>query len=116
MTSSLKKLTAIFESLPDQEQNTLMDFAEFLQSRSPQRESVPMEPVEIPRPEKESVVAAIKRLNQTYPMVQRSLLFNETSELMMQHMLQGRVAIEVIDELEILFEQKYKLVIGEQDQ
>lgn len=115
MTSSQKKLTAIFESLPEQEQKTLMDFAEFLQSRSPQVEPVPMEPVAIPRPEKESVVAAIKRLNQTYPMVERSLLFNETSELMMQHMMQGRAALDIIDELEILFEQKYKIVIGEQD-
>ncbi len=115
MTDSVKKLTDIFESLPDKQQATLLEFAEFLQSRSPQREPVQTEPVAIPRPEKESVVAAIKRLNQTYPMVQRSLLFNETSELMMQHMMQGRAAMEIIDELEILFEQKFKLVIGEQD-
>lgn len=115
MTSSLQKLTAIFESLPEQQQKTLLDFAEFLQSRAPQPKPVITEPVDIPRPEKESVVAAIKRLNQTYPMVERSLLFNETSELMMQHMMQGRSAMEIIDELEILFEQKYKIVIGEME-
>ena len=36
----------------------------------------------IPRPETESVIAAIKRLSKTYPMLERKLLFNQTSILM----------------------------------
>ena len=115
MANSANKLAQIFAALPEQEQKTLIDFAEFLQSRAPQLESLPSEPLDIPRPDEESVVGAIKRLNQTYPMVKRTTVFNETSELMMQHMLQGRAAMEIIDELEALFEQKFRALL-EDDQ
>ncbi|MCW9013300.1 MAG: Crp/Fnr family transcriptional regulator [Gammaproteobacteria bacterium] len=111
MDSSAKKLVEIFDYLPEQDQKTLLEFAEFLQSRAPEPKSVITEPLDIPRPEAESVVSAIKRLKQNYPMVEHSHLFNETSELMMQHMMQGRKADDIIDELEILFEEKFKLVI-----
>ena len=108
MGHSADKLAQIFDALPEHDQKTLMDFAEFLQSRAPAVEPVVEQPVDIPRPEEESVVAAIKRLNQTYPMVERSSLFNETSELMMQHMLRGRAAEDIIDELEQLFERRFR--------
>ncbi len=111
MSSSANKLVQIFEALPDQEQKTLLDFAEFLRSRSPARKPVLPEPLDIPRPDDESVVAAIKRLNRTYPMVDRSTVFSETSDLMMQHVMQGRAAMEVIDELERLFERKYRSLV-----
>ena len=111
MANSADKLAKIFAALPEQEQKTLLDFAEFLQSRAPQVQQQPGEPLDIPRPEEESVVGAIKRLNQTYPMVHRSSVFNETSDLMMQHMLQGRSAMDIIDELEVLFEQKFKALL-----
>lgn len=103
-----QQLAQIFSALPEAEQKTLLDFAEFLKSRAPQLESVPTEPVPIPRPDEESVIAAIKRLNQTYPMVERKTLLNETSDLMMQHMMRGRAAVEIIDELEALFERKFQ--------
>lgn len=108
MQEQAQKLAQIYSQLPEAERKTLLDFAEFLQSRAPQVEPVPDEPLSIPRPESESVVAAIKRLNQTYPMVDRRSVFNETSELMMQHMLRGRSAMEIIDELEELFEQRFR--------
>lgn len=112
MSSAAQKmsqhLSHIFSSLPAAEQKTLLDFAEFLQSRSPRVNLVPAERVDIPRPEKESVVAAIKRLNQTYPMIERQTLLNETSDLMMQHMMRGRAAVEIIDELEGLFERRFQ--------
>jgi hypothetical protein len=111
MSSSANILVKIFEALPDQEQKTLMDFAEFLQSRSPVRESVTLELLDIPRPDNESVVAAVKRLSRTYPMVERFSVFNEISDLMMQHLMQGRAAVEVIDELEQLFERKYRSLL-----
>ena len=111
MASSAKQLTEIFEYLPAQQQKTLIEFAEFLKSRAPKPQPVITEPVNIPRPETESVIAAIKRLTETYPMVERSSIFNETSELMMQHTMTGRQAIEVIDELEILFEVRFKKII-----
>ena len=111
MASSADKLADIFEYLPEQDQKTLLEFAEFLKSRAPEPKPVILDPVDIPRPSEESVVSAIKRLKKTYPMVEQSMLFNETSDLMMQHMMQGRKAPDIIDELEILFEQKFKIII-----
>jgi len=111
MGDSADKLAQIFATLPEREQKTLLDFAEFLQSRAPRVAAEVSEPLDIPRPEEESVVGAIKRLKQTYPMVHRSAVFNETSELMMQHMLKGRAAGDIIDELEIIFEQKFQALI-----
>ena len=103
-----QQLSQIFSSLPEAEQKTLLDFAEFLKSRAPKVASVTADPLQIPRPDAESVIAAIKRLNQTYPMIERKTLLNETSDLMMQHMMRGRVAMEIIDELEALFERRFQ--------
>ena len=111
MTDAAKKLAKIFDTLPEQDKKTLLDFAEFLQSRAPEIKAEISQPLDIPRPGEESVIAAIKRLNQTYPMVERNSVFQETSELMMQHMMQGRAAMEIIDELEKLFEQRFKSLL-----
>lgn len=111
MKSAAKQLTDIYNRLPPQEQKTLVDFAEFLLARAPDLEPVITEPLDIPRPDEESVVAAIKRLNKTYPMIERSTVLHETSNLMMQHMMSGRSATDVIDELEQLFEQRFKAFI-----
>lgn len=112
MTPSAQSLASIFENLPEKDQNTLFEFAEFLKSRAPDPASKITEPLGIPRPEEESVVAAIKRLKINYPMVAQKKLLNETSELMMQHMMQGKASADVIDELELLFENKFELTVG----
>ncbi len=112
MKPSPQSLASIFEDLPEQDQNTLFEFAEFLKSRAPEPASKITEPLGIPRPEEESVVAAIKRLKKNYPMVSQKEMLNETSEFMMQHMMQGKPATDVIDEMEILFESKFKIVVG----
>jgi len=111
--SSAKKLLEIFEYIPESDQTTLMEFAEFLKSKAPEPKFKPVitEPVDIPRPDEENVVAAIKRLTATYPMIDRSSMFNTTSDLMMQHMMKGRPAVDVIDELENIFEQELKVLI-----
>lgn len=110
-------LTDIFQQLPQAEQLNLIAFAEFLRSRSgsvPRRVPAPPpepvvipEPEQIPRPQQESVVKAVKRLSQTYPMLDKSAMLDDTSTLVMQHVIQGRDAAEVIDELEIVFERYY---------
>jgi hypothetical protein len=41
-------------------------------------------------------------------MLDKAKLLNETSALMAQHVMQGRPAEEVIDELEIVFEMHYR--------
>ena len=112
MKPSPQSLALIFEELPEKDQITLFEFAEFLKSRAPAAEEKITEPLGIPRPEEESVVAAIKRLKKNYPMVSQKEMLNETSEFMMQHMMQGKSAEDVIDDMEKLFEQKYKTVAG----
>lgn len=108
-----KQLLEYFASLDVSGQSTLLEFAAFLSSRSkkaiePESFKVAQEPQTIERPEKESVVAAIKRLSETYPMLEKKHLIHEISGLMAQHMLQGRAADDVIDELEIIFRGHYE--------
>lgn len=111
--ASSKAIAEIFDQLPEADQLTLFDFAEFLKSRAPELEDQVTEPLGIPRPEEESVVAAIKRLKKNYPMVSQKTLLNETSECMMQHMMQGKAAADVIDDLEAIFEQKFQQLKGD---
>jgi len=112
-----KRLRELLSRLSESEAETLLAFAEFLASRgsgvapspsgAPQPAAVP-QPEPVARPEKESVVKAIKRLAATYPMLDRSKMLNETSALMTQHVMHGREAVEVIDELEIVFRSHYE--------
>ncbi|MHB1529637.1 MAG: Crp/Fnr family transcriptional regulator [Acidiferrobacteraceae bacterium] len=107
MNRNERRLLAIFREIPDEQQSFLLAFAEFLEARSRAERPVSLEPVPIPVPENETVVKAIKRLSATYPMLDRSRVFNDTSSLMMQHVAQGRPAVEVIAELEALFQRLY---------
>jgi hypothetical protein len=54
------------------------------------------------------VVAAIRRLRETYPMIPRVRVFDKSSALMSEHILAGREVKEVIDELDALFAQEYQ--------
>jgi len=111
LTAAEKKLLAQFECLSETQRETLLSFAEFLAARIPKDQAEatpPPEPRYTPRPEQESVVAAIKRLNATYYMLEdRAGLLNEASVLMTQHVMQGRDTREVIDELEAVFARYY---------
>lgn len=120
-----KRLAEILRSLPAAQAGALLEFAEFLLMRhgvtglepvmSTAAAEIP-KPVDIPRPVEESVVRAVKRLRATYPMLDARKLLNQTSELMTQHLVQGREAIEVIEELEIMFRSSYeKLVVNNKD-
>lgn len=109
MTPEERRLLRAFRALPDTQRQGLMDYAEFLVERvSPLEQATPVVPLEIPRPEKESVVKAIKRLRHTYPMIDRAKILHETSALMTQHLVHGKAAAEVIDELEGLFRRHYE--------
>ena len=119
------EILKLVRSLTAAEQDHVLAFAQFLHSRSGARlpttappapvNEIP-EPVAIPRPDEESVVKAVKRLAQTYPMLDKSKMLTDTSALVMQHVVQGRDAVEVIDELEIVFQRHYaKLKADERD-
>jgi len=109
MTADERRLLRLFRALSESKQAGLLDYAEFLLARVlPEAEPVPQTPQDITRPAQESVVKAIKRLRETYPMLDRAKLIHETSALMSQHLVQGRTAVEVIDELEALFLRQYQ--------
>ena len=104
-------LKKIFDTLDEERQRSLLDFAEFLQSRGDLKPVEIGEPLDIPRPADETVVGAIKRLKQTYPMIDSMAVFSEASSLMTDHMVSGRDRVEVIDEMQILFQQAYEKLL-----
>ena len=115
MKKSTKKLLDFYRQLPEDVAQQLLDYAEFLTSRYSTEAKQISPPENIIRPEKESVVIAIKRLSATYPMIDKDKLLDETSSLVSQNMLQGRDAVEVIDELEVIFKKHYQTLIEESE-
>jgi len=119
----------LYKALGDSDQKTLVAFAEFLNSKAESTDKdvsetntknnkIPSQPVSkplsIPRPDDESVIKAIKRLTATYPMVDKEQILHPISNLMTAHMMQGKPASAVIDELEIVFLNEYKVQYGDQ--
>ncbi len=109
-----RRLLRLCRKLDAGSRRSLLDFAEFLADRAsdtPAATGDAQLPIPEPAPERrpadESVVAAIKRLRRGYPMLDSGTMLEETSALMAQHVLQGRDAASVIDELEALFERRY---------
>ncbi len=103
------QLLKLFRELSEGDRKTLLDLGEFLLSREVAEDSDEIAaPTHIARPASESVVAAIKRLSESYSMLDKSTVLNETSSLMAQHIMQGRSAPDVIDELERVFREKYE--------
>ncbi len=103
-----KELGEIYQKLPAEAQKQLLAFAQFLQQQHGSDDHGELPPPQrIERPDNESVVAALKRLTTSYSMLDKSALLHESSGLMSQHVLQGRPAKEVIDELELLFAGHY---------
>ena len=103
----------LFAGLDTDSQQHVLSYLEFLASKTRQQqpapaETVPEEPVIEPRPDSESVIAAIKRLSRSYSMLNKDDMLHETSDLMSAHVLKGRPANEVIDDLEILFIRHYE--------
>lgn len=129
MNTPREQLQELFDRLSEQDQRSLVDFAEFLAQRGgsapfPAAYSMPAaapvpkevvvpEPDSIERPESEKVVSAIKRLSRTYFMLDKTRMLGHTSGLMTQHIMSGRDAVEVIDELEEIFRREYELLKGE---
>ncbi|MCA1806210.1 MAG: hypothetical protein LC646_13015 [Xanthomonadaceae bacterium] len=123
MSDIQEQLLACLQTLSIEEQRSLLDFARYLAERdgavslpdatqlapvaAERKPEPPPEPRDIERPESEKVVAAIKRLSQTYFMLDKTRMLGHTSGLMTQHIMTGRDAREVIDELEAVFRREY---------
>jgi len=113
-----RKLLKLFKALSPSNQDALLAFAEFIKARANEQETgkitsahkdsqIVSEPLKTKRPDNESVIKAIKRLSATYPMVDKENILHPISDLMTSHMLQGKPASEVIDELEDVFLKEY---------
>ena len=112
-----RQLLQFFSRLDNQRQQQLLDFAEFLTEKKMPAAVKPeplRQPLDIPRPQQESVVAAIKRLSKTYSMLNKDEILHETSDLMMAHVIRGQSAESVIDELEVLFSSHYEKIVSDQ--
>ena len=103
-----QRLDELAGQLSETALRSLLDFAEFLLERDGPRERVVHEPEPLPRPAEESVVAAMKRLRESYHMLDHGKMLHEASALMAQHLMQGRPAAEVIDDLERIFVRHYE--------
>lgn len=108
MTREERELLRLFRMLPARQRSGLIDYAGYLTEHGDREPDQVPDLVPIPRPAEESVVAAIKRLTATYPMLEPGQLLDETAGLMMQHVTQGRSAVDVIDELERIFLSAYE--------
>ncbi len=116
--SDEKKLREQFRQLSERDRETLLRFADFLAASGVADELVTEfpEPEKIERPEQESVVKAIKRLTATYPMINKDKLLHPASDLMAAHLINGRAAADVIDELEAVFAGHYQQLKNEFEQ
>jgi len=115
MTKQEKQLVEIFQQLSKQDRQSVISFAQFLQqqAKGEDEEEISDTPLGIERPKEEKVVAAIKRLSANYSMINKSGVLDEAANLMTQHMLHGRDAKEVIDELETVFLNHYEKYLAE---
>lgn len=109
-----RKLIKLYKSLNTSNKEAFIAFGEFLQSRDGSlntgdiEDTTIPEPLDIPRPEDESVIKAIKRLSATYPMVDKENILHPISDLMTSHMISGKSAPDVIDDLQEVFLNEYK--------
>ncbi len=104
-------LAMTFRALSEPRQAALLEYAEYLASKEQAEVAAkpPSEPLPIPRPAEENVVKAIQRLTETYPMLERKLVFHEASSQMTRHLIHGVKAADAIDELERIFARHYEL-------
>ncbi len=143
MSERDERLLEILRSLPEAEAGSLLDYAEFLHSRAPQnqllqalssaaamkgiatdnavpvpvaiaaRKSENIEPTNIPRPETETIIGAVKRLSETYHMLSKDKMLHETADLVGQSLMGSRETADVIDELEEVFQRNYEQQFGQ---
>jgi len=111
-----RRLLKLFTSLSATQRQTLLEFADFLAQREAPAvdgaRPIP-QPKQIARPDQETVIAAIKRLRACFFMLDSSAMFEQTASLMAAHVVQGRPAKQVIDDLEALFAEQYQRIAGD---
>jgi hypothetical protein len=94
------RLVELIARLGVHESAMLLEFAEFLAARAGPAATARVVTL---RPAHESVLQAVRRLNRSYPMLDRPRLMRPVGDLLSQHLVDGRDAVAVIDELEALY-------------
>jgi hypothetical protein len=89
----------------------LAEFAEFLAARGEAPRSAQVATL---RPAHETVVHAVRRLNASYPMLERAKLLQPVGDLLSQHLVDGRAPAAVIDDLEALYANAYAAFLKSQ--
>jgi len=115
MKNKLREIKLLFAQLEASHQQAIVDYANFLVQRYKIDNSGgrDLKPESIERPRQETVIAAIKRLKKTYYMLDTDIMLNQTSALMGQHILKGREASDVIDELQSIFQAQYEQYLNQ---
>ncbi|HKJ87554.1 MAG TPA: Crp/Fnr family transcriptional regulator [Gammaproteobacteria bacterium] len=118
MTENEKRILAALEQLSEEQQEQVVEYAEFLGQRAGARAGTgetaapavptPESPQPVEKDPEEGPVQAIKRLRRTYPMLDRSKLLDETTNVMTKRYLRNKPEDEVIEEIEEIFEQHYQ--------
>jgi hypothetical protein len=109
-----QRLLGLLRQLGTTDRASLLAFAEFLCSRQPAAAESSPPPLSVPEPEPverppgESVVAGLKRLARTYPMLDKSEMLGATSDLVATHIMQRTEPETVIDQLEVIFREHYE--------
>lgn len=115
MSVLTKKLTKLFSALNEQDRQTLIAFATFLHANKTMTTEEIAKPKIIPPINDESVIAALKRLSAMYFMLDKANMLNEASELVSQHVMQGRDKADVIKSCEKLFEDHYQWMLNSKE-
>ncbi|MCL5956338.1 MAG: hypothetical protein M1560_02520, partial [Gammaproteobacteria bacterium] len=83
MNSRERHFLRVLRKLGSAEQEQVLAFADFLKSRQrPEPAVAPQEPKLLPAKDGETVVGAIKRLRESYAMLDAKAMLNDTSNLM----------------------------------
>lgn len=107
MNSDEKEILNLFKSLSEEDKTSIKSYLEFLSQKTIKKAETPATPLNIPRPENETVVGAIKRLKKTYPMLESTKLLNHASEILTSHLLKGKKKEDAIVELEEYFQKSF---------
>ncbi|MEY2343116.1 hypothetical protein AB4090_13535 [Acidithiobacillus sp. IBUN Pt1247-S3] len=112
MNAYERRLLRASRKLDDTQRDQLLTFSEFLLSRKKEAAagaSAPLlEPLQIPAREEETVVGAIKRLRESYHMLDAKIMLNDTASVMSKHAVGGLPVDAAIVELESLFLRHYE--------
>ena len=114
MNSRERHFLRVLRKLGSAEQEQVLAFADFLKGRQQPEQAVaaPQEPKLLPAKDGETVVGAIKRLRESYAMLDAKAMLNDTSNLMSRHVMGGDTVETVIVELEKMFERHYQRYRG----